>query len=147
VHLGLGGDPQSALVKPRKEAQLETSGEWHKVELLYHHIIGHLRSASAQTVLARKSLDSMHTQFSILVHNTRPNRLALGHAHGLVYIPSVRIHAPASTVSLYLPASSGMSKLNCLDETPLEFIGSRLRDDKSVCGDAGGNGLFGIRHS
>jgi len=45
VHLGLGGDPQSALAKPRKEAQLEAFGEWHKVELLYHHIIGHLRSA------------------------------------------------------------------------------------------------------
>jgi len=52
VHLGLGGDPQSALAKPRKEAQLEAFGEWHKVELLYHHITGHLRSASAR-LLAR----------------------------------------------------------------------------------------------
>ena len=66
MHLGLGGDPQSALVKPRKEAQLEAFAEWHKVELLYHHIIGHLRSASVQTV--RTQMSGFQT---ILVHTDR----------------------------------------------------------------------------
>lgn len=95
MHLGLGGDPQSALVKPRKKAQLETVAEWHKVELLYHHIIGHLLSAipylSANRFRARRCLDSIDTQFS--PPQTEPP--IVGHAYGLVYIPSFRIHAPA----------------------------------------------------
>jgi hypothetical protein len=88
VHLGLGGDPQSALVKPRKEAQLETVGEWHKVELLYHHITGHLRFAIlyfAQTAFAfRKCPDSKGTQ---ILRPQQAEPTVIGHAQCLVYIP------------------------------------------------------------
>ena len=80
----------------------------------------------------------------------RPVRLALGHAYGLVYIPSVRnprtgldrFSVPLRIIGNEQTQSPGRNASRIHRQSP--------RHDKSVCGDAGGNGLnglFGIRQS